>query len=51
MNCRHTLTMLITLVLVLGTGTAQAAKQIVHDAEYIVEAQNGKKWAGLLPCW
>ncbi len=45
MQFRHTLTMLVTLVLVFGTGTAQAAKKIVHDAEYyILEAQNGKKW-------
>ena len=46
MNCRHTLTMLITLMLVFGTGAAQAATKIVHDAEYyILEAQHGKQWA------
>ena len=46
MNCRHTLTMLVTLALVFGTGTAQAAKKIVHDAEYyILEAQHAKQWA------
>ena len=46
MHFRHTLTMLVTLVLVFGTGTAQAAKKIVHDAEYyILEAQHAKQWA------
>jgi len=46
MNCRHTLTVLITLMLVFGTGAAQAATKIVHDAEYyILEAQHGKQWA------
>ena len=46
MNCRDTLTMLVTLMLVFGTGTAQAATKIVHDAEYyILEAQHGKQWA------
>jgi arylsulfatase len=29
-----------------GTGVVQAAGKIVHDAEYyILEAQNGEKWA------
>ena len=46
MNCRHTLTMLITLMLVFGTGAAQATTKIVHDAEYyILEAQHGEQWA------
>ncbi len=31
MHIRKTLTMLVTLVLVFGTATAQAAKKIVHD--------------------
>ncbi len=45
MHIRKTLTMLVTLVLVFGTATAQAAKKIVHDAEYyIIEAQNGGRW-------
>ncbi len=45
-HVRETLTMLITLVLVFGTGTAQAATKIVHDSEYyILEAQHGKQWA------
>ncbi len=46
MHFRHTLTMLVTLVLMFGTGTAQAAKKIVHDTEYyILEAQHAKQWA------
>lgn len=45
-HVRETLTMLIALVLVFGTGTAQAATKIVHDSEYyILEAQHGKQWA------
>ena len=45
-HVRETLTMLITLMLVFGTGAAQAATKIVHDAEYyILEAQHGKQWA------
>ncbi len=36
---------LAVLAFVFGTGMAQAANKIVHDAEYyIIEAQNGKKW-------
>ncbi len=46
MHFKRTLTMLVTLMLVFGTGTAQAATKIVHDAEYyILEAQHGKQWA------
>jgi arylsulfatase len=31
--------------MIFGTGSAQAAKKIVHDTEYyILEAQNGKQW-------
>ncbi len=46
MHFKRALTVFVTLALVFGTGTAQAAKKIVHDAEYyILEAQNGKKWA------
>jgi arylsulfatase len=34
------------MVMVFGTGPVQAADKIVHDAEYyIIEAQNGEKWA------
>ena len=34
------------LLLVLGTAATQAKEKIVHDAEYyILEAQNGEKWA------
>ena len=34
------------LLLGLGTTTASTAQQIVHDAEYyIIEAQNGERWA------
>ena len=36
----------VSLLLVFGTATAQATEKIVHDAEYyILEAQNGEKWA------
>jgi arylsulfatase len=37
---------LAVLLLVIGVATVQAKEKIVHDAEYyILEAQNGEKWA------
>ena len=46
MHFKRALTILATMVLVSGGGVALAANKIVHDAEYyILEAQNGKKWA------
>jgi arylsulfatase A-like enzyme len=37
---------LAALLLVIGVATVQAKEKIVHDSEYyILEAQNGKKWA------
>ena len=37
---------LVVIAMIFGTGSAQAAKKIVHDTEYyILEAQNGKQWA------
>ena len=46
MHFKRALTMIVMLMLVFGTGTAQAEKKIVHDAEYyVLVAQNGERWA------
>ncbi len=46
MHLKPALTSLATTALVFGTGTAQAADKIVHDAEYyILKAQHRKQWA------
>ncbi len=46
LHLKRALTILATTALVFGTGTAQAADKIVHDAEYyILKAQHRKQWA------
>ncbi len=45
-HLKRALTILATTALVFGTGTVQAEKKIVHDAEhYIVAAQHSERWA------
>jgi hypothetical protein len=45
-HLKRALTILATTALVFGTGTVQAEKKIVHDAEhYIVADKLGLGWA------
>jgi len=46
MSFRNVINPVVATLLLLGFATTVAAKDIVHDAEYyIIEAQNGERWA------
>ena len=46
MNWKNTLISLAAAPLLAGLAVTAIAEDIVHDAEYyVLEAQNGKKWA------
>jgi len=46
MILKHLIKSLVAISLLVGFTATAAAKDIVHDAEYyVLEAQNGEKWA------